>query len=118
MTRGEYEDAEFFAAIAAPHVSFPSYASLERGGVVGEAEVVDCVRQSPSRWFVGEYGFVLRNPKATQFRQIKGALGFFDVRAEQLVGSKEWYESQKAILAGSTEALAALDVIFKQKRDE
>lgn len=50
------------------------------GCIVGTVEVVDCVQQSTSRWFFGDYGFVLRNPIAFP-RPIpfKGALGFFDV---------------------------------------
>jgi hypothetical protein len=58
---------------------------LQCGRIVGSVEIVDCVRQHPSAFFVGEWGFVLRNPKA--FRTtipFKGALGFFDVPDELL----------------------------------
>lgn len=48
-----------------------------RGGIVGIAEIVDCVTSSASPWFVGEYGFVLRNARPIEFRPCKGALGFF-----------------------------------------
>jgi hypothetical protein len=50
------------------------------GCIVGSVEIVDCVRRHPSAFFVGKYGFVLRDPvilaKPVPF---KGALGFFDV---------------------------------------
>lgn len=48
-----------------------------RGGIVGVAEVVDCVEQSDSAWFFGPYGFALRNARAVPFIPVKGALGFF-----------------------------------------
>lgn len=53
--------------------------NIERGGIVGSVEIVDCVEMSDSRWFVGPYGFVLRDPKPLPFRPFRGELGFFDV---------------------------------------
>lgn len=51
-----------------------------RGHIVGSIEIVDCVTESASPWFFGEYGFVLRNPVAFE-RPVpfRGALGFFEV---------------------------------------
>ncbi len=54
------------------------------GGIVGEAEIVDCVTQSDSRWFEGPYGFVLRNAKPLPFRPCRGKLGFFKPDFEAL----------------------------------
>jgi hypothetical protein len=51
------------------------------GGIVGVAEIVGCVNTSPSEWFVGRYGFVIRNARPIEFIPVKGALGFFDWRA-------------------------------------
>lgn len=48
-----------------------------RGGIVGEAEIVDCVTESKSPWFVGPYGFVIRNARPLPFRPCRGQLGFF-----------------------------------------
>ena len=53
---------------------------LDRGGIIGVAEIVDCVLESPSQWFFGPYGFVLRNARAVDFVSVKGALGLFDWR--------------------------------------
>lgn len=51
---------------------------FDMGGIVGIAEIVDCVSESDSKWFMGEYGFVLRNPIALpSMIPCKGALGFF-----------------------------------------
>ena len=52
----------------------------ERGGIVGVADIVDCVEHSDSPWFVGRYGFVLANQRTVPFIPVKGALGFFDWR--------------------------------------
>lgn len=56
--------------------------NMRRGGIVGRANIVDCVRRSDSPWFFGTYGFVLDNVEALPFRPCKGALGFFDVPDE------------------------------------
>jgi hypothetical protein len=52
-----------------------------RGGcIVGTVDIVDCVSESKSPWFFGQYGFVLANPRALpEPIPCKGALGFFDV---------------------------------------
>jgi hypothetical protein len=48
------------------------------GHIVGSVEIVDCVIQSASPWFFGEFGFVLRDPIAfAKPVPCKGALGFF-----------------------------------------
>lgn len=52
----------------------------ECGGIVGVAEIVDCVIRSDSPWFVGRFGFVLANQRPVPFIPVKGALGFFDWR--------------------------------------
>lgn len=68
--------------------SFDGYAAERRefeaahpqsplGGIVGMVEIADCVRSSQSKWFFGQYGFVLRNPVPLEFIPCKGALGFF-----------------------------------------
>ncbi|MCA0850378.1 ASCH domain-containing protein [Salipiger thiooxidans] len=47
------------------------------GGIIGRAEIVDCVNSMDSRWFFGPVGFVLRNPEPLPFQPCRGALGFF-----------------------------------------
>jgi hypothetical protein len=50
------------------------------GSIVGSVEIVDCVLQHPSPFFVGKFGFVLANPVVFKTPiPFKGALGFFDV---------------------------------------
>jgi len=53
---------------------------LPLGGIVGSVEIVDCVRESSSQWFFGEYGFVLRDAKPCEFIPMRGQLGFFPVQ--------------------------------------
>jgi hypothetical protein len=52
-------------------------AAFDQGGIVGEAEIVGCVTESPSRWFEGPYGLVIRNARPLPFRPCRGQLGFF-----------------------------------------
>lgn len=53
---------------------------LRRGGIIGTAEIVDCVEESDSPWFFGPYGLVLDNVQPVDFIHVKGALGLFDWR--------------------------------------
>jgi ASCH domain len=48
---------------------------LETGGVVGVAEIVDCVTSHRSKWFTGPYGYVLRRRRKLPFIEWRGALG-------------------------------------------
>lgn len=58
------------------------------GGIVGEAVIVDCVREHPSEFFFGPYGFVLEQAKAyDRIIPYGGRLGFFGVPAEVLAPS-------------------------------
>ena len=56
---------------------FDSSMSMRIGGVIGIAELYDCVTEYESPWFFGKYGFLLRNARRVPFRECKGALGFF-----------------------------------------
>lgn len=47
------------------------------GGIVGVADIIDCVSASASPWFVGPYGFELANARPVPFIPCRGALGFF-----------------------------------------
>ena len=91
MTRAEYDDAAWFADPRPGSALVPRPESLGRGGIIGSVDIVDCVERSDSRWFVGRYGFVLRDPELLPFVPWKGQLGFFDVPAHVVssnVGAK------------------------------
>lgn len=83
MTQDEWGNAWLFASGsgATPKALEAGLTRLniERGGIVGSVEIVGCVTASASRWFVGRYGFVLRDPLPLPFTPCKGQLGFFEV---------------------------------------
>lgn len=66
---------------ASADIPYPD--SYDRGGIVGEAEIVDCITDSDDPWFVGPFGIVLRNARPLPFRPCKGALGFFTPAFEE-----------------------------------
>ena len=54
--------------------------SLPKGAIIGEVDIVDCVTESESPWFVGPYGFVLKNPELyIEPIPYRGRLGLFNV---------------------------------------
>jgi hypothetical protein len=87
LTRREYNAAveslfPLFLDDCIDHIDFPAFEAIERGGIVGSVEIVDCVSRSPSPWFEGPFGFQLAKPEQLPFTPYKGALGFFDVPDE------------------------------------
>jgi hypothetical protein len=48
------------------------------GGIVGMAQLDDCVDNSRSKWFQGPIGWVLSKPKRLPFVAMKGQLNLFD----------------------------------------
>lgn len=85
MTYRELDGANDFAA-RITGIKFPVFGdTFKRGGIVGSVEIVDCVDASDSPWFMGNYGFVLRDPRPLPFIPWKGQLGFFDVPESALV---------------------------------
>lgn len=80
MTRADYDDACAFAYRCGLNNNLiPLPEDLPRGGIVGSIEIVNCVERSPSPWFQGRYGFVLRRPQGLPFTPWRGQLGFFPV---------------------------------------
>lgn len=61
--------------------------TMQRGGIIGSVEIVDCVSASASPWFFGKYGFVLRDPKPLPFVPFRGSLGFFEVPDHLVAGA-------------------------------
>ena len=68
-------DAQFPEGIAQPAMD-----NLYRAAIIGLVDIVDVVRESSSQWFIGPFGFVLKNPRPLpKPLSCKGALGFWDV---------------------------------------
>jgi hypothetical protein len=87
MTRDEYANA--YAAVwiindersdkSSPGIELPPFDELERGGIVGETEIVAWHDTPPDMPFAFGSGLELTNSKPLPFRPLKGALGFFNV---------------------------------------
>lgn len=78
-TKKEYAEAIAFAHSIDDRLLIPSYADVQRGGVVGVAELTDIVRSSKSPWFTGPIGLELRNAYALPLHPCKGQLMPFEV---------------------------------------
>lgn len=78
MTKEEYAEGYQFA-LECGVTDLPRYAELQRGGIVGSVELVDSVDASDSPWYMGQKGFVLRNPQFLPFTPYKGQLGLFEI---------------------------------------
>lgn len=100
MTEAEYRAADDFAAqavegktsMAGDIVRACADRKAPRGGIVGYAELVDCISsmrhealKPPQRsaWFIGEYGFQLANIHPLPFMPTTGRLGFFEVEVPE-----------------------------------
>lgn len=56
---------------------WPQTNAFQRGGIVGVARIVDCVKASKSPWYFGPYGFVMIEAKPLPFAPCRGALKWF-----------------------------------------
>lgn len=87
MTKGEYNEFNYvFMRMAGAqdqawldkwHGVTPAPYKLDRGGIVGVAEITGCVNRSASPWFFGTWGFVIANARPVEFIPCTGKLGFF-----------------------------------------
>lgn len=70
---------------------------LPTGAIIGSVEIVDCVRNSKSKWAIrGRWHWILKNPRyLAKPIQFKGALGFIRVPS-RLLNGKHFHTSNKA----------------------
>ena len=54
--------------------------ALQYGGIIGAARIVDCVSSHASKWFLGDFGFILADARILPFLPVTGMLGFFTVK--------------------------------------
>lgn len=70
-------DLEYFSEDY--QIILPPYEQFGLGGIVGEATLIDCAKDSPSRWYNdGSWAFVLAGMKPWPFMQCRGQLGWWD----------------------------------------
>ena len=69
-------------------LDFPAWSNdgFDLGGIIGTAEIVDCVEASDSPWFFGPFGLVLTNVHPVPFIPVKGALGLFKWKEKMEAG--------------------------------
>lgn len=81
MSLVEYRDClDTIREIRGEAFDLPGMDELQRGGIVGTVDIVDCVNRSDSPWFFGTFGLVLRDFQPTEFIACRGELGFFKWR--------------------------------------
>ncbi len=92
MGRAEYEHAVVSCEVVSDKtgrlIQLPPPSEIPLGGIVGSVEIFGCVTESESPWVCGAYGFLLRDPRPSEFYPVMGRLGFFDVKAPQLASTK------------------------------
>ena len=87
MTCEEYDSARDFAIqeVGVPAIEIAHANELPKGVILGSARILDCITESSSGWFVGEYGFMLMDPiKLKKPVPCAGALGFWRVPTDVL----------------------------------
>ncbi len=77
-----FDQAGYQRVLRDTDLVLPGPGEFERGGIVGAAELVDCVTQYDSPWFWGPYGYVLRRARPLPFQPLRGMLGFFPVSGD------------------------------------
>lgn len=96
MTDAEWKAARDYCKARGLVIPVPDV--LLRGWVIGTVEIVDCVSSSDSPWFMGRYGFVLRNPQPLAIPQpAKGALGFWEPDEETQMAIKRQLNTRIAV---------------------
>lgn len=77
MTSNEFTQALLYCSERG--LPMPDRDDMQRGGIIGSVVLVDSLDTSDSPWYMGEKGFLLRDPDPLPFMPYKGRLGFFDV---------------------------------------
>src|SRR5262249_28794116 len=81
MSRSEYEKSKNLFPPRWRN-KLPAYEDLPRGVIIGVAEIVDCVTESKSPWFIGAFGYVLKNRRPVKPIPCSGALSFWNLPPE------------------------------------
>ena len=97
MTRDEVINFKWFLDennLRGPWCEGVNSKDLPLGGIVGLVDIMGCTINSDSPWFMGEFGFMLANPRPIPLIPYKGRLGFFDLAPEILK------EVERALIGG------------------
>ncbi len=76
---GKKFDAEGYSIVRRefPTIPLPKPEAFLKGGIVGMANLTDCVTDHPSPFFTGKFGFVFGAAEPLPFTPCRGMLGFF-----------------------------------------
>ena len=75
------------AGLKMSSAELPAFAktwTMRFGGVIGAAEIIDCVSEYPSKWFEGPFALVLRDRRAVPFVPWRGSQGLANAPQELL----------------------------------
>ncbi len=95
MTQEEYLEACDFIASRKIEVEIPHPSEMRRGGIIGRANLVDCIQESADPWFCGPWGHVLADPEPLPFQPLKGALGYFHVEPGAFLTAPPTHEQRE-----------------------
>ena len=84
MTQADYDACRIFVDGICDDLAIPAPGDLERGGIVGEVVVLDCVASHSSSWFTGPFGLVLDEACACPKIPWRGMPGLFEVPIQSL----------------------------------
>jgi len=87
MTEADYDACRIFVDGICDDLAMPAFGDLERGGIVGEVVVLDCVDHHPSPWFTGPHGLVLDEACACPMIRWRGMPGLFEVPIDPLTNN-------------------------------
>ena len=63
-----------------PNIEIPAKNEFYKGGIVGMADIIDCVEYLNSPWFFGPHYFIFKNQNEIAPYKCKGRLGLFNIR--------------------------------------
>jgi len=70
-------DKTAYEILTTSGVDLPAPHEFDFGGIIGKAEITNCVSKSDSPWFLGPNGFKIFNPVPLPFKPCVGRLSFF-----------------------------------------
>lgn len=73
MTQAEFFEACDFLQARKIQCEIPHPSKLQRGGIIGRANLVDCIRESADPWFVGPWGHVFADAEPLPFQPLQGS---------------------------------------------
>ncbi|MFN3303139.1 MAG: ASCH domain-containing protein [Roseateles sp.] len=75
-------------------IEVPHFLDLPMGGIVGAATLVDVVTEMDNPFFLGPFGFVLKDARPLPFVPFKGQLGWFNTPARLVLDAVRAAEQQ------------------------